>query len=322
MKNLLLFCCVIASMTVFGQNLVPNPSFEEYIDCPFSTTELENQVVDWYSWSESPDFFHVCSNDIDGFAGVPGNAWGWQNPVSGDAYAGFISYTHSDPDIREYMAVELATPLVIGEEYYIMFYTSMYDGGELSNGWCATNHIGLRFFENPNYDDDGNSFAPDNFVHLDYSEVLTDTATWTLVEGTFVADQAYDWLAIGNFFTGENTTIEILNPNDQCFGVYYIDNVCVSSNQNDCNELLNLKEHQTINFQIYPNPADQLLTIQNPKGAAYTYTLYNLNGSILFEQLQAQHSVKEVDLSSLAAGIYVLSIQSAGLIYNHKIAVR
>jgi len=307
---------------VFGQNLVPNPSFEEYIDCPFTTGEFELQVVNWFSWSESPDYFHICNNDIEGSVGVPNNAWGWQNSVSGDAYSGLVTYVHTNPDLREYMAVELNSPLVVGEEYFVMFYASMYDGGEVSNGWCATNHIGLRFFENPTYDDNGNPFAPDNFVHLDYSEVLTDTATWTLVEGTFVADQAYDWLAIGNFFTGENTTLEILNPNDQCFGIYYIDNVCVSSNQNDCDGLLSLEEHQTINFQIYPNPADHLLTIQNPTGFSYTYSLYNLNGAIIREQLNELNTTHELEISSLAAGMYILSIQTAGVIYNHKIAVK
>src|SRR5690606_30479231 len=81
MKN---FCSIFlwfSSLTGVGQNLVPNPSFEEYLECPFSTVELQNQVIGWYSWNESPDFFYECSNDLAGLAGVPGNVFGYQYPI-------------------------------------------------------------------------------------------------------------------------------------------------------------------------------------------------------------------------------------------------
>jgi hypothetical protein len=37
----------VATLTALAQNLVPNPSFEEYLECPFSTGYLNDFLVDW-----------------------------------------------------------------------------------------------------------------------------------------------------------------------------------------------------------------------------------------------------------------------------------
>jgi len=136
-KNIFIFttmnCKVFLTFLLFttsllnAQNLVPNPSFEEHLECPYSTAEFHMQVVDWYSWQETPDYFHTCNNELNGNAGVPENAWGWQWPITGDAYAGIFTYASHVVDGREYMAVPLLTPLEIGVNYYVMFYTSLYD---------------------------------------------------------------------------------------------------------------------------------------------------------------------------------------------------
>src|SRR5690606_5756731 len=196
-----IFFCLfftITSFNVFSQNLVPNPSFEEYLDCPYSTAEFETQVIDWYSFNETPDYFNICSNEIEGFAGVPQNAWGWQYAQEGNAYGGIISYSHTYENAREYIACPLNESLIPNQQYYISFYVSKYDGGELEYVSCSTNRLGMKFFIDPVYNSDSNPYLPQNESDIEYNEMLTDTSSWTLVTGSFIPNQSYNWLAIGN----------------------------------------------------------------------------------------------------------------------------
>jgi hypothetical protein len=309
MRSYILIFFSLLQITVNSQNLVPNPSFENYLECPFGTAELDNQVIDWYSWQETPDFFHECSNELEGFAGVPTNAIGFQFPISGSAYTGLYSYTYTDPEIREYIATPLSSPLVVGEQYYMMFFTSWYDGGLEIGSLCATNHIGLRFFKNPNYSQ-SNPLEPDNFAHLDYSEVLMDSTNWTLVDGWFTADQPYNWVALGNFFDGLNTEIEILNQEDRCFGIYYIENVCIATDPLFCQDLLSLREnsfsHNSI--RIYPNPTTDYTYIESLTNEITRIQLVSTLGQVIFEQgYKGEHDLS-FDVSGFAKGLYVIKV--------------
>ncbi|MFT5973632.1 MAG: hypothetical protein ACI9CP_001683 [Cryomorphaceae bacterium] len=321
MRTLINISFALISLTITAQNLVTNPSFEDYLECPFSTAALNNQVVDWFSWQETPDFFHECSNQLEGFAGVPNNAWGSQLAVLGAAYAGFGTYTFSDPEIREYMASPLSSPLTVGTDYYIMFFTSWYDGGLEIESLCATNHIGLRFFENPNYGQ-SNPFEADNFAHLDYSEVLTDSTNWTLVDGWFTADQAYDWVALGNFFDSTNTEIEIFNEEDRCFGFYYIENVCVATDPLFCEQLLSngkalLKEE----INVFPNPTSKYVTIKSTENVIHGVELASQLGKIVFQQENTPAREVSIDVSNFAKGLYVIKVYGDNYLFTTKLLI-
>jgi hypothetical protein len=317
--SLIAFSVFFVSLSVGGQNLVPNPSFEDTVSCPSTLADLSS-ITFWTAPTQgSPDYFNSCSSNSD--IDVPLNGFGNQIALSGNAYVGIGVYdTQSVFSYREYIQVQLEQALSPGQEYFVEFHVSLSDFNDY-----GIQELGAYFsmFEiNDNSMDTTLSFIP----QIEFSDsVITDQTNWTKVSGSFIATGYESHLLIGNFNRKQTTTASQVSNNDIDYAYYYIDDVCISTDSTLCAnyDYNGIKNEALINtFQIYPNPADQLLTIKNPKGVAYTYTLYNLNGSILFEQLQAQHSVKEVDLSSLAAGIYVLSIQSAGLIYNHKIAVR
>ena len=72
-----------------AQNLVPNPSFENYTQCPFSLG-LEAYVSDWKSARETPDYFNTCATTPN--ADVPSNVVGYQEPYIGNAYIGMLTY--------------------------------------------------------------------------------------------------------------------------------------------------------------------------------------------------------------------------------------
>src|SRR5690349_11568305 len=91
MKKTLLVLLFFNSHSSFAQNLVQNPSFEDTISCPTSIDQLF-KAINWYSFRDSPEYFHECDNPINGAVGVPENSFGYQYPHSGSAYAGIIPY--------------------------------------------------------------------------------------------------------------------------------------------------------------------------------------------------------------------------------------
>ncbi|MCA1763242.1 MAG: T9SS type A sorting domain-containing protein [Cryomorphaceae bacterium] len=303
----------VATLTTLAQNLVPNPSFEEYLECPQSTGELHQQVTSWYSWQLTPDFFQYCNNDGLGTAGIPDNAWGTQWPITGDAYSGVITFEDFNPEGREYMAAQLSTALNSGEQYYMMFHASMYDGGSKDLRWCATNNIGMRFFKDPDYTafpPDANPLQPDNFAHLNYSEILDDYTNWTLIEGWFTADDDYNWVAIGNFFTDDQTDIVILNDEGACSGIYYIENVCVASSPEECDYLLSSDANRPLtSANIYPNPATESVRFSLPESELHNVDVFDMQGRLV-KNIQDMSSGYELNVSTFQKGVYVVRVSN------------
>jgi hypothetical protein len=310
----------VASLVVIAQNLVSNPSFEKYLECPFSTGYLDNDLVDWYSWAGTCDFFNSCSNDLEGFAGVPQNGFGYQWPISGDGYAGLFTYASTTINDREYMASQLLEPLTIGETYYVVFHASMWGGGNKMNFLCASNHVGLRFFKDPTYSyfPPVNAFQPDNFAHLDYSEILTDSISWTRIEATFTADDNYNWLSIGNFFTDENTLTLLMNETGTCWSAYYIENVCVAINPADCEYLLSStsQNHKPL-IEVYPNPASEIVTIRSDK-PIWKIEVVDFVGRVVAIEEHSGISTLKFSVLDLNKGVYVLRVFSNSSFTTHK----
>ncbi|MCE9539031.1 MAG: hypothetical protein K8R85_07425 [Bacteroidetes bacterium] len=93
MKKLLLFSLLIFSFTFLNaQNLVPNPSFEQYSSCPNTECGI-SLAAGWYSAGYTPDYYNSCGSPSGPFEfGVPQNAVGYQHPASGNAYVGIATW--------------------------------------------------------------------------------------------------------------------------------------------------------------------------------------------------------------------------------------
>ncbi len=70
--------------------------------------------------------------------------------------------------------------------------------------------------------------------------------------------------------------------------------------------------------KIFPNPAKDKVYIELPKSSQSCHlSILNASG-----QTQVQHKnycLQELDISALAAGLYILKIESGGIVYNKKI---
>ena len=229
----ILFCM---SPLIFGQskNMVINPDFEEYDECPKSHNP-ENQshklVPGWsYPTFAAPDYFNRCgSNDGD----VPQNFAGYSEPKSGDGYVGAI-LTGSDESRREYIQGELITPMIAGQKYCVTYHYRLASGSRL-----AVDQISV-YFSNGRILTEGIE-AMGVLPQLTTTEGLffDNVEDWEQVCQVYEAKGGEKFFIIGNFKDYENTNYvvtdkNIVNLRNKAYAYYYFDDVAVR-NIDDCN---------------------------------------------------------------------------------------
>ncbi|HNR56470.1 MAG TPA: T9SS type A sorting domain-containing protein [Flavobacteriales bacterium] len=239
-KTMIVLCCCllfVVPILAKAQNLVPNPSFELTHTCPYTIGfQAGDRPLYWQSWFNSPDYFHACADtSIPGgaYVSVPQNGFSFQYAQDGLAYVGYYAFDQND-QYREYIGAVLNAPLTVGETYYISFWANIATGGldGYVGGFC--NNMGMLFTMTSNawtnvVGQDGPDFPFRNYAHLHRSAVLTDTVGWTLVSGSFVADSAYQYVVLGNFFDNAQTQVLPIPPLNGENAYCLVDNVSVST---------------------------------------------------------------------------------------------
>src|SRR5689334_6489237 len=105
----LLFCC--QSKESYGQNLVPNPGFDNYIVCPNGARQVY-RCVSWSDFGMSPDYWGSCAPNLS----LPDIVFGYQYPHSFGCIMGLATWGISTlpANLREIIGAPLITPTVIG----------------------------------------------------------------------------------------------------------------------------------------------------------------------------------------------------------------
>lgn len=228
-----------------AQNLVVNPSFENTANgCSGFPFPMEgfNNLNDWDNANSntpgdscsSPDLFSTCNSGITNILGVPSNALGWQNPRTGNKYAGIINYSAPfgiADEYREYIQGRVSTPLTAGQTYCVSMYVSLANGSP----W-ACNNMGI-YFSDTHYLRDacaGSSPRINVTPQLNYScAVINDTtANWFRIQWNYVATGGEQYFVIGNFFNdaGTNKVSTGASSLQNMFAYYYIDDVSIVPN--------------------------------------------------------------------------------------------
>lgn len=297
---------LLISASACGQNLVPNPSFEEYLECPNGEYDID-LAFPWTSYDHTPDYFNAC--DETNGAGVPYSAiYGYQYPYHGVGQAGFIAIGFQN--IHEVIGAELISPMEVGEDYFVSFYTNRgFGGGAHSNCDCAVNNIGMKFINREYSVTDPISI--DNQADVYSTEVIIDTLEWTLVSGWFNSDSAYSHIALGNFFDANNN--DIVNYNDYPFynTYYFIDAVCVSKNPADCNDFTSSVEgvqFELNTLELYPNPVIDNLVVKTDKKELVQFQIYDITGRLIINRRINSLVIYTCNVSQLLSGMYIAKL--------------
>jgi len=297
---------------------VPNFSFEQYDTCPNSADKIQ-YAVGWskYSiWASTPDYYNACSSSF----GVPDNVISYQPAHRNcNAYAGIVTWGSAGND-REYIGIQLDETLTVGQKYFISFYAVM--GGEKKIGAyyfeMPSNNIGIRL---STIAYNGNYPCPiDNFAHLNYPSILNDSINWTRISGSIIADSAYDYLIVGNFFDDPHT--DTLHYNcDSCinnYSYYLIDDICISTDSSFCNGGIDILPcNAGVNeiafdndINIFPNPCIDFLNISSIENLNAEIIIYNLLGKIIYRNEISNKNNLAINLSNFPSGYYSLIINN------------
>jgi hypothetical protein len=195
----LILLYLIGYSNAISQNLVPNPSFEDYD----SMASLPYYIEDSEPWFD-PKFHMWSSADLwnieSGF--VPGTPAGDRYPRTGDAFSGLICYTNYTSDTnnifhgaKEYIAVKLTSPLISGFTYTVSYYYSV---GEIFSNSFVTN-LGVLFVN------DTSSINTTLHITNAYTNITYNYNNWYEYSANYTANGNESFLIIGNFNTVSNT---------------------------------------------------------------------------------------------------------------------
>jgi outer membrane protein OmpA-like peptidoglycan-associated protein len=244
-------------------NMVYNPSFEEYSRCPERIDALGVMTaVDawWQPTAGSSDYFNACGGRE---CQVPRNKMGVQNARTGLAYCGIYC---SQEHYREYLQTELRQPLVAGRHYRVSFWVSLAEKSPYAvaplGAFLTPDRISdttwdlLMHRESTDYDLQGNQsiatfYTPQ--VVYDGDSAIVESNVWVEVSGDIVASGGERFLTIGNFASFNRSRVtRIENGNSILPGAYYyIDDVSV----------LPLDDESVV-AQMRPSPVkDEIITM-------------------------------------------------------------
>jgi len=220
-KYLLIPLCLFAMCFVQAQdNIVPNQSFELYSKVPqgwFYNGQHFTSLVKFWN-SPTP-----ASPDAYGQGVIVPRHWkekgfGLQLPFHGNSMVGMTLYgcDNGKAHCKEYIQIRLKEPMVIGQRYHLSFWTSHMTKSVHSN------NLGVLFTENSIH------YEIDELIEekpqLNIKNIVTsDENNWINISHYFIADKAFEFMLVGNFYPDKETEVVAMNDSVRLFSYYYFD---------------------------------------------------------------------------------------------------
>ncbi|WP_306640269.1 T9SS type A sorting domain-containing protein [Sanyastnella coralliicola] len=208
--------------------LVPNGGFEDFTQLPDDDCDW-NLAVGWTNASNgsqcnssngTPDYFHQSGTDP--FSSLPSNYFAALNPSSGNAVMGLAGYISFINNAREYIAIELECPLVVGEMYQVSIDITK---GISNVDAVAHDGFGILLSQNQVLQADGCNCLINASPQFIVPDVI-DFDTWQTYTFDFIADQPYEYLTFGNFSADNQLNfVDIGNPGNFSLSYVFVDNV-------------------------------------------------------------------------------------------------
>ena len=199
--NILLVFLLLPISGGYAQNLVINPSFEDYEICPEEEMQFSGYVSGWETFFTTPDYINVCGYYpplIQSMASTP---------RTGDGLAGCFWYKtiNSTNIFREYIHGQLTEPMESGELYYAEFYIVNHADG------YAINNYQIHFSNNQidAVPSDGILYL---MPHISNQNGLINSNDWVKISGCYTAQGGERHIILGNFMSNEETDTMQLNP--------------------------------------------------------------------------------------------------------------
>jgi gliding motility-associated-like protein len=292
---------LVKAQYILSNNLVPNPSFEEYTQCPDNWGQIY-YALPWTDCLNAPpwgstDYLNNCSVNNQIITVLQ-----YKQPKSGNGCAGIGLYLA--PDIygyyhyREYIEVQLKNKLNKNKKYCINFYAIFSVISQI-----AVENIDL--FLSNNYLVYDSTILP--FVSLidtipqikNQNGIIKDTINWTKITGIYFANGEEKYITIGNFNNDFNTNLENIKQNP-FFSYYLIDDVSVCECSFDINLGADTALCEGESMILNPNLPNATYTWQDSSHAA-TYEAKQ-SGTYWVRAFVAEYDITSTDTIVITAG--------------------
>jgi len=225
-KGLLFIFLFLIYNTLLAQNLVINPSFEEYwkpqtYPIIADTFYIKNWSNVYMSYPARLGFYlkgnfkKYTDEKIINLFNIPDNGYGYHPAHSGNAYAGIIPY--SMEGYMEFLTGKLIYPLNNGKKYKVTFYikyagnkcalyftklemafskdSALFQSGNIPEYYCPEKESTYQniFSKRKVYAD----------ITFDNIPLLHDTSDWIKLTGMYTARGGEKFFTIGLFYQGE-----------------------------------------------------------------------------------------------------------------------
>jgi hypothetical protein len=313
-KLILILSCFLLTLSPFAQqNLVPNSSFEDTVQCPTPNSQIEYSAGWINPNGYSPDYFHSCANSSNPNYGTPYNLYGFQNPKTGVAYAGIYLPVNAGNDLREYIQIQLLETLISGVKYVVKFNVSLADssifsvnslGAYLSN--TAINSPTLKVFN-----------VTPQVVNNPITNPLVDKNIWYEISDTITAVGGEKFITIGNFqfdSVADTTTVVGGGSSSSFASYYYIDDVSLTKIVST-----SIDEILQNNITIFPNPTTGIIWLSSNERIK-SYTIYSALGQLIKNDIVNTEKL-QISLDNYPAGIYFLIIETNSSFIHKQIFI-
>ncbi len=298
-------CCAFTQI-----NLVPNWSFEDTAFCATANNPIL-VAPPWFSANyATPDVYSMeltepcaVAMDTTEFIGIVC----YQGPFDGIRFAGAYQWLQ-DHELKEYMEVQLTSPLEVGHTYKVSM--------EISFPECyrfAIDRIGAYFSQDTVFDPDlvdmgALPVTPQAQFHD--PGFYTNTTDWIHLVDTIVADGGERYMVIGSFTDEATTNVFAVSGNMAEAAYYYFDAI----------EVVDITNPESI--------SEGLLIVSDPTGLGLLWpgahridrvVLWDMMGRVVMEEdIVGQERTTIAIPQALANGTYVVQVFSGRQVANAR----
>ncbi len=221
-KTLLILVAIFSTFIGFGQNLIPNPSFELYSSLPNDLGQfaLYDQWTNCSSSDSDPDYYHSNASLL---SDLPVTSVAEVFPHSGNALMGFVAAGKNGSNYREYLSVKLLSPTIPGRKYNISFNITNGEVYEYSLSGLGVSQLGVCLSNAQLIQTNNEPISATPFYES--FQIMYDKS-WEKVSFSFIANSSLEWLTLGVFNDDSDLDIQFMDGNSTLadYAYYFVDN--------------------------------------------------------------------------------------------------
>lgn len=299
-----------------GQNLIPNPSFEDTVDVKVTPLYLPAK---WKSATrEGFNYLTPYNNKVQQHLlySAPYNFIGYQVARTGNAYIGMKIYNlyplgaNQRSGLREYIQAQLSRVLQTDSTYCFQIYLSLAD----SSRFASRNQLGVYFSNTAVYENHWEHLPYTPQIIVSPDDYVIEKEEWVLYSSTYTAIGGEEYITIGNF--NDTTSLDTLfvgggDSNNVSFinTYYYIDDVFLGHCDSLPDTTIGIFENELKHkLKLYPNPVGEQFYVAYSGQEHLQFQLYNLMGQQVEAAVHKEGNRYRFSTAHLPKGVYLLEV--------------